>query len=158
MPSSALIIDLGETGMLRPPELAIHGHGAAVRHGLADLYFCITDARAVFLLRCGRVREATQSDNESSGREPTACHADLPRLGARAAWLGVLVLDGSFPLSGTRSHGCPCRELRPRILMVETTKNFDRGDPTDAPNWSRKRRVLIERQMSPRRIVIRDVR
>ena len=42
--------------------------------------------------------------------------------------------------------------------MVETAKNFDRGDPTDAPNGSRKRRVLIERQMSPRRIVIRDVR
>jgi hypothetical protein len=59
---------------------------------------------------------------------------------------------------GEEFDACPCRELRPRILMVETAKNFDRGDPTDAPNGSRKRRVLIERQMSPRRIVIRDVR
>jgi hypothetical protein len=68
---AAFGIDLGEIGMLRPPELAIHGHGAAVRHGLADLYFCITDAGLYFFSAadaCAKQLKATTNPADVSQR------------------------------------------------------------------------------------------
>src|ERR1700730_2453993 len=99
-------------------------------------------------------QEHVRYSTKSRRRKPKSerCHemmaaTDIPQRAVRHA-----------PAQNRNFAPSPDRELRPRILMVETAKNFDRGDPTDAPNGSRKRRVLIERQMSPRRIVIRDVR
>lgn len=41
--------------------------------------------------------------------------------------------------------------------MMELTENFDRGDPPDALNGSVKRRVLVERKISPRGVVVGQI-
>src|SRR6516225_235645 len=76
--NAAFGINLGEIGLLRMPNLAVHGERPAVRHGLADLYLSITDAGIIILFCGGCLRNEGKSNQECDEPEPMLPHVDLP--------------------------------------------------------------------------------